>query len=394
MIPRFNYSFSPGEAWDAANGLFRPECSNAAYYKTLFPSSTVYEVSSARAGLTYALQALQLKQQARIGVQPYTCSSVMSAIRAAGFSPVFIDINHQLTLNCDDLATKLHEIDALIVTHTFGVPADINRIKKLVGNLPVIEDCAHAFLSRYEGIQVGNFFDLAVFSFGNGKFPALGNGGLLVVNNTNYERHITKKIAKLKKNTLAAEMVFICRRLIYSFIYSGVGYQLLHSVLNKLVSNRGNVIFAEPEKAQEMYKTVRYLINRNAKKFQALAARQRQNAQAILDENKSNFDIVENEDPGSNCFAIVCLDARRDALYNHLIQNGIGAGKHFQYAKAWASTFGYQYGTCPQFEDLVEKVITIPCDYSLKPADLATINTALNQFTQKRGVSISPVYDV
>ena len=394
MIPRFNYSFSPAEAWDAVNGLFRPACSNAAYYKSLFPSSTVYELNSARAGLTYALQALQLKQHARIGVQPYTCSSVMSAIQAAGFQPVFIDINHLLTLDCDDLANKLHEIDALIVTHTFGVPADINRIKELVGNLPVIEDCAHAFLSRYEGIQVGNFFDLAVFSFGNGKFPALGSGGLLVVNNKYYETSVKKQTSQLEKHTVAAELMFISRRVLYSFIYSRIGYQLLYRLLNKFLSGRGKSVAAVSKNEQEMYRTVRYLIHKKAKFFQDMAALQRQNALAILDKNASSFDIVHNEDPASNCFAIVCLDARRDLLYNYLVQHGTGAGKHFQHAKAWALTFGYKSGTCPNFENLVEKIITIPCDYSLSPNDLVTINTALCQFAQKQGVAISPVYDL
>ena len=394
MIPRFNYSFSPVEAWDAAKGIFRPECSNTAYYRSLFPSSTVHEISSARAGLTYALEALQLRQHARIGVQPYTCSSVMSAIRSAGFSPVFIDINHRLTLDCDDLAYKLNEIDALIVTHTFGVPADINRIKELTGNLPVIEDCAHAFLSRYEGIQVGNFFDLAVFSFGNGKFPTLGSGGLLVVNNKQYERSVAKQINQLKKNTVAAELMFICRRLLYSLIYSGIGYQLLYGMSTKFLSGRGKAFAAGPKNEQEMYKSLRYLINKKAKNFQAIANQQRQNALAILDKNKSAFERVFNEDSDSNCFAIVCLDARRDALYSYLVQNGVGAGKHFQHAKAWASTVGYQSGMCPQFEELVERVITIPCDYSLKTNDLVIINNALNQFSQKQGSPISPVYDV
>ena len=87
-----------------------------------------------------------------VGVQPYTCSSVLTAIVAAGYQPLFIDINEQLTLDGDDLKRKLTQLNALIVTHTFGTPANIDQIKRLAGHLPILEDCAHAFLSRYENV--------------------------------------------------------------------------------------------------------------------------------------------------------------------------------------------------------------------------------------------------
>ena len=176
MIPRFNLSFSVREAWNALIALFAKERPGTPIYSRLFPAATVHEISSARAGITYALAALHLRSNARIGVQPYTCSSVLVAVQQAGFTPTFIDIDDTLTLDVDDLLVNMAGLDALIVTHTFGIPANVSRIKEVVGNLPVIEDCAHAFGCRYEGIQVGNFFDMAVFSFGNGKFPSLGSG--------------------------------------------------------------------------------------------------------------------------------------------------------------------------------------------------------------------------
>ena len=38
----------------------------------------------------------------------------------------------------------LNNIDALIVNHTFGIPDDIDEIKKICHNKPIIEDCAHS----------------------------------------------------------------------------------------------------------------------------------------------------------------------------------------------------------------------------------------------------------
>ena len=89
-----------------------------------------------------------------------------------------------------------------------------------------------------------------------------------------------------------------------------------------------------------------------------------------------------NPDPDSSCFALVCLHASRDELFNHLVRSGIGAGKHFQHAPRWAAAFGYQRGTCPTFDRLTEQIVTIPCHDSLTPDELSIIDKALAQYTR------------
>jgi perosamine synthetase len=382
MIPRFDYSFSFGDAWRAIKSLFLKERSNAAYYNALFSTSTVYEIGSARLGIKYALQAFQLKPNARIGVQPYTCSSVLYAIVNAECSPVFIDINHTLTLDCDDLEKKIEDLDALIVTHTFGIPADINRIKTIVKNRPVIEDCAHAFHCRYDNKQLGSFFDAAVFSFGNGKFPALGSGGLLVVNNKRYNNNIAEKLERLPNPSILNELNFIFHQFSYSLIYSRLGYQLMYSLFNTYFSARGKQCSNSLTRETLLYKSLKYMFNLKAENIYALAMKQRQNALRIIEKNNSLFEIIYNEDEESNCFTIVLLCENQEGLYRYLIQNGIGAGKHFYHSASWVSEFGYEISSCPNFENLVKKIITIPCFYSLSKKDLSKINTSLGSYTK------------
>ncbi|MBD2752588.1 DegT/DnrJ/EryC1/StrS family aminotransferase [Spirosoma validum] len=384
MIPRFNYSFSVREVWGAMSALFAKEPSGAPVYTRLFPAATVYEISSARAGIAYALAALQLPENARVGVQPYTCSSVMVAIQKAGFRLVFIDIDETLTLDTNDLADKLTGLDALIVTHTFGISAKVARIKELVEDLPVIEDCAHAFGSRYDGVQVGNFFDMAVFSFGNGKFPALGSGGLLVVNNRQYVDAVNERMHQLKPNSLFSELAFVGRQLIKSLLYSRVGYSLIYKFFSRRLADRGKQIDTHSGLENEIYRTVKGRLRTDVAEIQAAAIRQRRNALAIIDKHNATFNFIYNQDPDSTCFALVCLHEQRDDLFNHLIQGGIGAGKHFQHASLWASSFGYQRGDRPHFDQLVEQVITIPCHDALTQTDLSIIDEALARYA-KRG---------
>lgn len=384
MIPRFNYSFSAKEAGGAVAALFTKEPFAEPVYAHLFPTATVYEISSARAGMGYALAALQLPRNARIGVQPYTCSSVMGAIQKAGFTPVFIDIDETLALDTDDLAARLPSLDALIVTHTFGIPANVARIKEVVGDLPVIEDCAHAFGSRYKGVQLGNFFDMAVFSFGNGKFPALGSGGLLVVNNSRYRAAVSKQMSQLKPNSLLSELAFIARQFANSLIYSRLGYQVLYMLFRRRLADRGKQIDTHSDLRKEMHRTVRWRLRMDAAKIHTASINQRRNALTIIANHSDAFNFIYNRDPNSTCFALVCLHEHRDDLFNHLIRSGIGAGKHFQHAGLWALSFGYQRGHCPNFDQLIERIITIPCHDAFTQSDLSIIDQSLAQYA-KRG---------
>jgi perosamine synthetase len=243
MIPRFNYSYSLRDAWATFRCLLSSQRPDNANLNVLFPASSLNFVSSARVGISFALQSFDLKKGANIGVQPYTCSSVLSAITAAGYKPVFIDINAQLTIDINDLRRKRAQLDALIVTHTFGIPADIRQIKQIIGILPVLEDCAHAFLCRYEGTPVGNFFDAAVYSFGDGKFPSFGSGGLLVINNPQYTGRVMALQNGLPPLWPLSELTLMAKRLLKAMIHSRVGSLLQHRLLPENAVSKRNKTF-------------------------------------------------------------------------------------------------------------------------------------------------------
>jgi dTDP-4-amino-4,6-dideoxygalactose transaminase len=73
---------------------------------------------------------------------------------------------------------------AIIVTHVWGLPAEMDRIVKVARRhkLLVIEDCAHAILATYKGKYVGTWGDIGSFSFQMSKQMGLGDGGMAVTN--------------------------------------------------------------------------------------------------------------------------------------------------------------------------------------------------------------------
>ncbi|WP_162387368.1 DegT/DnrJ/EryC1/StrS family aminotransferase [Spirosoma endbachense] len=383
MIPRFNYSYSLRDTWDCITGQLFNKKPNASYLNDLFPGADIYFVDSARVGIKYALLAFDLKPGAQIGIQPYTCSSVLAAIAAANCKPVFIDINEQLSLDYDDLQRKLPGLDALIVTHTFGIPAHITQIKQLSGQLPVIEDCAHAFHSRYEGVHVGNFFDAAVFSFGNGKFPSVGSGGLLVINRKKSSERVGAVLGKLKSSGLIRELTFAGRRFINALIHTRVGESMLYYLLNEnFLSSKSQQLSGYPTHERQPYRSVGYAMQRQFTELKSMSIKQRENARYLIDGHNRHYKMLANVDDTGNSFAVVLLSQRRNELYSFLRKKGVGAGKHFQHAKSWAMQFGYQQGECPNFEQIVGEVLTIPCHYGLIQSDLRKIDQHLTDFAQ------------
>jgi dTDP-4-amino-4,6-dideoxygalactose transaminase len=72
---------------------------------------------------------------------------------------------------------------ALLVQHTFGIPARIDELLELARRheLLVIEDCAHVIGAEHEGRRLGTLGDAAFFSFQWSKPYTTGLGGMAVV---------------------------------------------------------------------------------------------------------------------------------------------------------------------------------------------------------------------
>lgn len=179
-------------------------------------------VSSGRAGLFLALSALNLKPGAEILLPAYTFHIVPQVVKAAGYNPVFLDVDPN-TYNLDiSLITKNvnPRTQALLVTHMFGQPCDMDPIVEIAQaeGLRVIEDCAHACGAQYKGKRVGSFGEFAIFSFGVGKNMPCFGGGMLVTNNSTLAKEVRNKMAgdniqqKWLKEVLTTSFTYFCTR--------------------------------------------------------------------------------------------------------------------------------------------------------------------------------------
>ena len=108
-----------------------------------------------------------------------------AAILATGAMPLYADVTPDtLLLDVAEMTRLLDQnsVDAIIVTHLYGLLADIKEIVRLaqMRGIPVVEDCAQAHGAQGYEKKAGTFGDIACFSFYPTKnLGALGDGGAI-----------------------------------------------------------------------------------------------------------------------------------------------------------------------------------------------------------------------
>ena len=151
----------------------------------------VYLYHNGRSALSQGLKSLVPRENGEhpgVVVTSLTCYAVVEAVKSAGFTPVFADIDEKtLHFNGETLekALKKHKnVKAVIVQNNLGIPADIKSIKSVVRkhNLVLVEDLAHcAGISYKDGKEAGTIGDFAALSFGKGKSVDTISGGALII---------------------------------------------------------------------------------------------------------------------------------------------------------------------------------------------------------------------
>lgn len=145
-------------------------------------------VNSGTSALHLALLALGIGKGDEVIVPSFTFIAAANVIRYVRATPVFVDIDPR-TLNLDPArveAAITPRTRAILVVHTFGVPAEMDVLIHLARkhNLLIIEDACEAIGAEYKGRKVGTIGDAGAFAFYPNKQITTGEGGVLVTNNS------------------------------------------------------------------------------------------------------------------------------------------------------------------------------------------------------------------
>ena len=138
-----------------------------------------------------------------VGVQPgdtvltnaFTFHAVPSVIEHARAVPVLVESNREWAMDAEDLDKKATETGAkvLLMSYMRGHVPDMDAIMKVVEkhDLILIEDCAHAYATLWNGQLLGTFGEIGAFSTQSSKGMSAGEGGIFI---TNDDEHAAKAV--------------------------------------------------------------------------------------------------------------------------------------------------------------------------------------------------------
>ena len=151
----------------------------------------VVVLSAGTAAVHLALIACGVKAGDEVLVQSFTFCASAHPVTYLGATPVFIDSESQ-TWNMspellekaivDRMAVTGKKPKAIVPVYLYGMPAMIEELCAVADkyDIPVIEDAAEGFGSRYDGQICGTFGRYGVLSFNGNKMITTSGGGALI----------------------------------------------------------------------------------------------------------------------------------------------------------------------------------------------------------------------
>jgi len=161
----------------------------------------VVALSSGTAAVHLGLIAAGVKAGDEVIVQSFTFCASSHPITYLGATPVFVD-SEKDTWNMDPdlleaaiqdrMAKTGKKPKAIVPVALYGMPYQIDRIMEIANkyDIPVVEDAAEGFGSKYKGQVLGTFGKYGVLSFNGNKMITTSGGGALITENEEEWREI------------------------------------------------------------------------------------------------------------------------------------------------------------------------------------------------------------
>ena len=161
----------------------------------------VVALSAGTAAVHLALIACGVGPDDEVCVQSFTFCASSHPITYLGATPVFID-SEKDTWNMDPelleeaikdrIAKTGKKPKAIVPVALYGMPYRIDRIMEIANkyDIPVVEDAAEGFGSRFNGQVLGTFGKYGVLSFNGNKMITTSGGGALITNSEDEWREI------------------------------------------------------------------------------------------------------------------------------------------------------------------------------------------------------------
>ena len=148
----------------------------------VFNNPQVLTLSAGTHGISLALRLAGVGIGDEVITTPLTCTATNMPIITHGAKIVWADVKKDFNIDPESIRRNITDkTKAIVVVHWGGYPCDMDEISEIAGDIPIIEDCAHAYGSLYKNHPIGDCYysEYAMFSFQAIKHLTAIDGGAL-----------------------------------------------------------------------------------------------------------------------------------------------------------------------------------------------------------------------
>lgn len=340
----------------SGDGEFTKACQ--ALIETRFAVKKALLTTSCTSALEMAALLCGIEPGDEVIMPSYTFVSTANAFVLRGATPVFVDIRRD-SLNLDESlveAAITERSRAIVPVHYAGVGCEMSRIVSIAKKhgLYVIEDAAQAVNAKYRSSYLGTIGDIGAFSFHETKNVICGEGGAIVMNDSEF----SARAEIIREKGTNRSQFFRGEVSKYTWVDIGSSYlpsDIMAAFLYEQLKNLDNITAKREWHYQNYFESLK-----------PLAAR------GLLDLPQ----VPEHCETNSHIFYVILQNAdQRAALIDHLKHRQINAV--FHYVPLHSSPVGMRLGRCPDdlpvTEDISERLLRLPLYYELTDADLSRV---------------------
>ena len=303
--------------------------------------------------LQIAFRVLGIKENDEVIVCSNAYIACVMGITMNGATPIFVEPDEYDNLDANKIEEKItNNTKAILAVHLYGQTCDMDKIMNIANkyNLKVVEDCAQAHGTSWNGKKAGTFGDIACWSFYPTKnLGAFGDGGAITTDNENY-----------------AEQVRVIRNYGASKTHYDNEVVGMNSRLDELQAGLLRVKLSHLDELNNERKAI-------AKRYN--------------DEVKNPYIKPLATRPGSDNvyhqYVIHVSDGKRDGLMSYLKENEIGTIIHYPIPSPLQTAYkylGYKQGDFPIAEKYANEVLSLPMYNGMSKEEIDFVIDKLNSF--------------
>ncbi|NIA02066.1 MAG: aminotransferase class V-fold PLP-dependent enzyme [Nitrospirae bacterium] len=324
---------------------------------------------SGRTALHEALNVFGVGEGDEVIVQAFTCVVVTNAVKFTGAKTVFADIEEGgYNMDVENLKKKITDkTKAIIVQHTFGIPADIDGIMKIAEErgVKVVEDCAHGI---WKGFGLSG--DAAIYSFGVEKAVSSVRGGALYLKNKDIENPLPHLPLSIILKHLLHPIFFSIGKTFYRTFGKALLYFSKNSGLTAKIieqkEKKGKKVPWFPARFPNALAYLAYnqldLLDEFNKHREEISSYYQSQLTTATAGSATGVNKVSGE--GLKLLRYPVRYAERGKIMSRAKNGGVFLGNWYDSVVAPRDTdlseTGYVVGSCPRAEKLTKEIINLP----------------------------------